>query len=169
MPLTMRPTGLASPAYAARATAKEAATTASTSSSQFVPISLPALSRSQHWPASQNLTIRLGAGRSKCVGPIVATPSCSTAPRLPGPLQERKTRDQHKLQTLRRTMRGIVEDVLWEGGVLTTDEIYRGVKARHAQLGQLLAPRWQEEVQRILEAQCISHEARTRPIGRLQI
>ena len=31
-------------------------------------------------------------------------------------------------------MRGIVEDVLWEGGVLTTDEIYRGVKARHAQL-----------------------------------
>ena len=41
MPLTMRPTGLASPAYAARATAKEAATTAS--SSQFVPISLPAL------------------------------------------------------------------------------------------------------------------------------
>ena len=43
MPLTMRPTGLASPAYAARATAKEAATTATTSSSQFVPISLPAL------------------------------------------------------------------------------------------------------------------------------
>ena len=39
----MRPTGLASPAYAARATAKEAATTATTSSSQFVPISLPAL------------------------------------------------------------------------------------------------------------------------------
>ena len=43
MPLTMRPTGLASPAYAARATAKEAATTATTSSSQFAPISLPAL------------------------------------------------------------------------------------------------------------------------------
>ena len=86
-----------------------------------------------------------------------------------GLLQEGKTRDQHKLQTLRRTMRGIVEDVLWEGGVLTTDEIYRGVKARHAQLGQLLAPRWQEEVQRILEAHCILHEARTRPIGRLQI
>ena len=39
----MRATGLASPAYAARATAKEAATTATTSSSQFVPISLPAL------------------------------------------------------------------------------------------------------------------------------
>ena len=36
----MRPTGLASPAYAARATAKEAATTATTSSSQSVPISL---------------------------------------------------------------------------------------------------------------------------------
>jgi hypothetical protein len=45
-----------------------------------------------------------------------------------------------------------------EGGVLTTDEIYRGVKAKHAQLGQLLPPRWQEEVKRILEAHCISHE-----------
>jgi hypothetical protein len=55
-------------------------------------------------------------------------------------------------------MRGIVEDVLWEGGVLTTDEIYRGVKVKHAQLGQLLPPRWQEEVKRILEAHCISHE-----------
>jgi hypothetical protein len=55
-------------------------------------------------------------------------------------------------------MRGIVEDVLWEGGVLTTDEIYRGVKTKHAQLGQLLPPRWQEEVKRILEAHCISHE-----------
>ena len=55
-------------------------------------------------------------------------------------------------------MRGIVEDVLWEGGVLTTDEIYRGVKAKHAQLGQLLPPRWQEEVKQILEAHCISHE-----------
>jgi len=75
-----------------------------------------------------------------------------------GLLQEGKTRNQHKLQTLRRTMRGIVEDVLWEGGVLTTDEIYRGVKAKHAQLGQLLPPRWQEEVKRILEAHCISHE-----------
>ena len=75
-----------------------------------------------------------------------------------GLLQERKTSDQHKLQTLRRTMRGIVEDVLWEGGLLTTDEIYRGVKAKHAQLGQLLPPRWQEEVKRILEAHCISHE-----------
>jgi hypothetical protein len=75
-----------------------------------------------------------------------------------GLLQEGKTRDQHKLQTLSRTMRGIVEDVLWEGGVLTTDEIYRGVKAKHAQLGQLLPPRWQEEVKQILEARCISHE-----------
>ena len=65
--------------------------------------------------------------------------------------------NQHKFQTLRRTMRGIVEDVLWEGGVLTTDEIYRGVKARHAQLGQLLPPRWQEEVKQNLEAHCISH------------
>ena len=55
-------------------------------------------------------------------------------------------------------MRGIVEDVLWEGGVLTTDEIYRGVKAKHAQLGQLLPPRWQEKVRQILEAHCISHE-----------
>ena len=90
-------------------------------------------------------------------GSIVATPSCSTAPRLPG-LLEGKTRDQHKLQTLRQTMRGIVEDVLWEGGVLTTDEIYRGVKTKHAQLGQLLPPRWQEEVKQILEAHCISHE-----------
>ena len=43
MPLTVRPTGLSSPAYATRATANEAATTATTSSSQFVPISLPAL------------------------------------------------------------------------------------------------------------------------------
>ena len=75
-----------------------------------------------------------------------------------GLLQEGKTRDQHKLQTLRRTMRGIVEDVLWEGGLLTTDEIYRGVKAKHAQLGQLLPPRWQEKVKQILEAHCISHE-----------
>jgi hypothetical protein len=55
-------------------------------------------------------------------------------------------------------MRGIVEDVLWEGGVLTTDEIYRGVKAKHAQLGLLLPPRWQEEVKQILEAGSISHE-----------
>ena len=62
------------------------------------------------------------------------------------------------MQTLRRRMRGIVEDVLWEGGVLTTDEIYRGVKAKHAQLGQLLPPRWQEEVKQLLEAHCISHE-----------
>jgi len=54
-------------------------------------------------------------------------------------------------------MRGIVEYVLWEGGVLTTDEIYRGVKAKHAQLGELLPPRWQEEVKQILEAHCISH------------
>jgi hypothetical protein len=55
-------------------------------------------------------------------------------------------------------MRGIVEDVLWEGGVLTTDEIYRGVKAKHAQLRLLLPPRWQEEVKHILEAGSISHE-----------
>jgi hypothetical protein len=54
-------------------------------------------------------------------------------------------------------MRGIVEYVLWEGGVLTTDEIYRGVKAKYAQLGELLPPRWQEEVKQILEAHCISH------------
>src|SRR5262245_17756190 len=67
-------------------------------------------------------------------------------------------RNQHKLQTLRWTMRGIVEDVLWEGNVLTTDEIYRGVKAKHAQLRQLLPPRWQEKVRQILEAHCISHE-----------
>jgi hypothetical protein len=65
--------------------------------------------------------------------------------------------NQHKFQTLRPTMRGIVEYVLWEGGVLTTDEIYRGVKAKHAQLGELLPPRWQEEVKQILEAHCISH------------
>ena len=55
-------------------------------------------------------------------------------------------------------MRGIVEDVLREGGVLTTDEICRGVKAKHAQLHALLPPRWQEEVRQILEAHCISHE-----------
>jgi hypothetical protein len=55
-------------------------------------------------------------------------------------------------------MRGIVEDVLREDGVLTTDEIYCGVKAKHAQLRQLLPPRWQEEVGQILEAHCISHE-----------
>src|SRR5262245_52382017 len=66
--------------------------------------------------------------------------------------------NQHKFQTLRPTMRGIVEYVLWEGGVLTTDEIYRDVKAKHAQLGLLLPPRWQEEVKQILEACCISHE-----------
>jgi hypothetical protein len=65
--------------------------------------------------------------------------------------------NQHKFQTLRPTMRGIVEYVLWEGGVLTTDEIYRGVKAKHAQLGELLPPRWQEEVKQILKAHCISH------------
>src|SRR5262249_55673003 len=45
-----------------------------------------------------------------------------------------------------------------EGGVLTTDEICRGVKAKHAQLHALLPPRWQEEVRQILEAHCISHE-----------
>src|SRR5215469_7954449 len=67
-------------------------------------------------------------------------------------------RNQHKLQTLRWTMRGIVEDVLREGGVLTTDEICRGVKAKHVQLHALLPPRWQEEVRQILEAHCISHE-----------
>jgi hypothetical protein len=55
-------------------------------------------------------------------------------------------------------MRGIVEDVLREGGVLTTDEIYCGVKAKHAQLRQLLPPRWQKKVGQILEAHCISHE-----------
>jgi len=55
-------------------------------------------------------------------------------------------------------MRGIVEGVLWEGGVLTTDEIYRGVWAKHAELRQLLPPRWQEEVRQILEVHCISHE-----------
>jgi hypothetical protein len=55
-------------------------------------------------------------------------------------------------------MWGIVEDVLWESGVLTTDEIYRGVKAKHAQLGLLLPPRWQEEVKQTLESRCISHE-----------
>jgi hypothetical protein len=65
--------------------------------------------------------------------------------------------NEDKFQSLRPTMRGIVEYVLWEGGVLTTDEIYRGVKAKHAQLGQLLPPRWQEEVKQILEAHCISH------------
>src|SRR5215469_10293051 len=67
-------------------------------------------------------------------------------------------RNQHKLQSLGWTMRGIVEDVLWEGGVLTTDEICRGVKAKHAQLHALLPPRWQEEVRQILEAHCSSHE-----------
>src|SRR6516165_9399794 len=71
-------------------------------------------------------------------------------------------RDQHKLQTLRWTMRGIVEGVLWEGGVLTTDEIYRGVWAKHAELRQLLPPRWQEEVRQILEVHCISHEGNSR-------
>ena len=55
-------------------------------------------------------------------------------------------------------MRGIVEDVLREGGVLTTDEICRGVKGKHVQLHALLPPRWQEEVRQILEAHCISHE-----------
>jgi hypothetical protein len=55
-------------------------------------------------------------------------------------------------------MRGIVEDVLREGGVHTTDEIYCGVKAKHVQLRQLLPPRWQEKVRQILEAYCISHD-----------
>src|SRR5262245_36869824 len=59
---------------------------------------------------------------------------------------------------LRRKMRDIVEDVLREGGVLTTDEIIGGVKAKHAQLGQLLPPRWQEKVRQILEAHCTSHD-----------
>ena len=54
-------------------------------------------------------------------------------------------------------MRVIVEDVLRKHGVLTTDEIYRGVWAKHAQLGLLLPPRWQEEVRQVLEAHCISH------------
>ena len=59
---------------------------------------------------------------------------------------------------LMREMRGIVEDVLCEGGLLTTDEIYRGVWAKHAQLGLLLPPRWQEKVRQILKVHCISHE-----------
>ena len=54
-------------------------------------------------------------------------------------------------------MRVIVEDVLREHGVLTTDEIYRGVWAKHAKLRLLLPPRWQEEVRQILETHCISH------------
>ena len=58
--------------------------------------------------------------------------------------------------TVRQTMRVIVEDVLRKHGVLTTDEIYRGVWAKHAQLGLLLPPRWQEEVRQVLEAHCIS-------------
>jgi hypothetical protein len=65
-------------------------------------------------------------------------------------------------------MRDIVEDVLWEGGVLTTDEIYRGVEAKHAQLRQLLPPRWQEEVKQILEARCISHEGNSRFLEKLE-
>ena len=55
-------------------------------------------------------------------------------------------------------LQGIVEDVLREGGVLTTDEIYCGVKAKHVQLRYLLPPRWQEKVRQILEAYCISHD-----------
>jgi hypothetical protein len=55
-------------------------------------------------------------------------------------------------------MQWAIEDVLWGHGVLTTDEIYRGVKAKHAQLGRLLPPRWQEHVRQLLEAHCISHE-----------
>jgi hypothetical protein len=65
--------------------------------------------------------------------------------------------NQHQLLTVRQTMRVIVENVLRKHGVLTTDEIYRGVWAKHAQLGRLLPPRWQEEVKQILEAHCISH------------
>ena len=72
------------------------------------------------------------------------------------------------MQTLMQEMRGIVEDVLWEGGVLTTDEIYRGVKAKHAQLGRLLPPRWQEKVEQILEAHCISHEGKSRFLEKLE-
>src|SRR5262245_224630 len=68
-----------------------------------------------------------------------------------------KEKEPTPIPTLSGTMRGIVEDVLWEGGVLTTDEIYRGVWAEHAQLGLLLPPRWKEEVKQILEVHCISH------------
>src|SRR5262245_60326905 len=53
-------------------------------------------------------------------------------------------------------MRVIVEHVLREHGVLTTDKIYRGVWAKHAQRGLLLPPRWQEAVRQLLEAHCIS-------------
>ena len=65
-------------------------------------------------------------------------------------------------------MRVIVEDVLWRHGVLTTDEIYRGVKAKHAQLGRLLPPRWQEEVRQLLEAHCISHEGNSWSLEKLE-
>ena len=61
-----------------------------------------------------------------------------------------------------------IEDVLWGDGVLTTDEIYRGVKAKHAQLGRLLPPRWQEQVRQLLEAHCISHEGNSWSLEKLE-
>jgi hypothetical protein len=61
-----------------------------------------------------------------------------------------------------------IEDVLWRHGVLTTDEIYRGVKAKHAQLGRLLPPRWQEDVRQLLEAHCISHEGNSWSLEKLE-
>jgi hypothetical protein len=61
-----------------------------------------------------------------------------------------------------------IEDVLWRHGVLTTDEIYRGVKAKHAQLGRLLPPKWQEQVRQLLEARCISHEGNSWSLEKLE-
>ena len=65
-------------------------------------------------------------------------------------------------------MRVIVADVLWRRGVLTTEEIYQGVKAKHAQLGRLLPPRWQEEVRQLLEAHCISHQGNSWSLQKLE-
>jgi hypothetical protein len=65
-------------------------------------------------------------------------------------------------------MQWAIEDVLWGHGVLTTNEIYRDVKAKHAQLRRLLPPRWQEHVRQLLEAHCISHEGNSWSLEKLE-
>ena len=95
-------------------------------------------------------------GRKK--GPIGKHPSVKPETKEPPPTE---LADITKIELA-------IEDVLWGHGVLTTDEIYRGVKAKHAQLGRLLPPRWQEQVRQLLEAHCISHEGNSWSLEKLE-
>ena len=95
-------------------------------------------------------------GRRK--GPIGKHPSVKPETKEPPPTEPA---DITKIELA-------IEDVLWGHGVLTADEIYRGVKAKHAQLGRLLPPKWQEQVRQLLEVHCISHEGNSWSLEKLE-